>query len=180
MQARPRSRLRQLRSLLPFVAASYGAAALGGLFTARSLGPWYRGLRKPRWTPPDQLFGPVWTMLYGMMAVSAWLVRSRAHASPGHDRVGQAALLSWWLQLVLNVLWSAVFFGRRSLSGGLAVIAPLWGMIASTAVLAARARPLAGLLLLPYLAWTGFAAALNYRIWQLNRRRPLLRRALPS
>lgn len=180
MQELPRSRTRKLRTLLPFVVASYGAAALGSLFTARSLSPWYRGLRKPRWTPPDRLFGPVWTVLYGMMAVSAWLIRQAVRASPGHERAGRAALLSWWLQLLLNVLWSAIFFGRRSLSGGLAVITPLGAMIASTAFLAARVRPLAGLLLLPYLAWTGFAAALNYRIWQLNRRRSLLRRALPG
>jgi benzodiazapine receptor len=176
MQALPQPWPRQFRSLLSFVAASYGAAGLGSLFTSRSLGSWYRGLRKPRWTPPDWLFGPVWTVLYGMIAISAWLVRRAVRASPGHERVGRAALMGWWLQLLLNVLWSAVFFGRRSLSGGLAVIASLWAAIAGTALLAARARPLAGLLLLPYLAWTAFAAALNYRIWQLNRQRSRVRR----
>ncbi len=168
MQPPPKSWSRQLRSLLPFVAVSFGAA-LGSVFTTRSLDSWYRGLRKPRWMPPAWLFPPVWTVLYGMMAISAWLVQREAHASSAREPVRRAALLSWWLQLVLNVLWSAVFFGRRSPSGGLVVIAPLWVMIAATTILAARVRLLAGLLLLPYLIWTGFAATLNYRIWRLNR-----------
>jgi tryptophan-rich sensory protein len=160
---------RWARFLLLFLLASYGAAALGSVFTARSVETWYRALRRPAWTPPDWLFGPVWAVLYTAMALAVWLVWRQARLSPEQQRTSRAALWSWWAQLGLNVLWSAVFFGARSLSGALAVIAALWAAIALTAVLSLRVRPLAGLLLLPYLAWTSFAALLNYQIWRLNR-----------
>ena len=84
---------------------------------------------------------------------------------------GLAALWLWAIQLALNLAWSVVFFGRRSMGGGLAVIVPLWAAIAGSAACAARVAPLASALLLPYLAWTGFAGFLNFRVWQLNRRR---------
>jgi translocator protein len=157
--------------LLGFLGASFGAAALGGLFTARSVGTWYRALRKPRLTPPDRVFGPVWTALYALMALAAWLVRRApggGHAS-SPDRPARLALGAWGLQLGLNVLWSAVFFGARRIGAGLAVIASLWVAVAACAALAARVTPAAGWLLLPYLGWTTFASFLNLRIWQLNR-----------
>ena len=167
------AREQQLPWLLGFLGASYGAAVLGSLFTFRALNSWYRRLRKPRWTPPDQIFGPVWTMLYTQMAVAAWLVRRGIAKPSGAKReVGRSALLAWSIQLLLNVGWSAVFFGRRSPGAALWVIVLLWGAIATTAVLAARVRRLAGVLLLPYLAWTSFAAALNVQVWRLNRRGP--------
>lgn len=161
---------RSLRALLGYLIASYGAAALGGLVTTRALDPWYRALRRPRWTPPDWVFGPVWTVLYGTMAVSAWLIVQARPGDPSEARIRRAALLGWWAQLVLNALWSAVFFGLRSPAGGLAVIGLLWGALGTTAALALRVRRAAGLLLVPYLAWTTLAGALNARIWQLNRR----------
>jgi tryptophan-rich sensory protein len=164
-----------------FLAASAGAAALGGLFTARSVDSWYRTLRKPAWTPPDWVFGPVWTALYTLIGLAAWLVRRGAtHPRRGQEPAGagdaaqtadvvRPALATWGVQLGLNVLWSAVFFGARRTGGGLWVIGALWAAIAACAALSARVTRLAGLVLLPYLAWTTFAAALNARIWQLNR-----------
>jgi tryptophan-rich sensory protein len=158
-----------------FLAASAGAAALGGLFTARSVDSWYRTLRKPAWTPPDWVFGPVWTVLYALIALAAWLVR-RGATHRHRDQEGAEgaaglwpALATWGVQLGLNVLWSAVFFGARRTGGGLWVIAAFWTAIAACALLSARVTRVAGVVLLPYLAWTTFAAALNARIWQLNR-----------
>ncbi|MHB1134368.1 MAG: TspO/MBR family protein [Chloroflexota bacterium] len=156
--------------LMGFLALTTGAASVGGLSTGSSVGTWYQLLRKPTWKPPDWLFGPVWTFLYAAMAVSAWLVRREMESSESRRRQGRLALFAWGGQLLLNVAWSLVFFGRRSVAGGLAVIAPLWAAIAATALLAARVSGAAGALLLPYLGWTSFAAALNLRIWQLNRR----------
>jgi benzodiazapine receptor len=160
-------RQRQVGWLLAFLAASFGAAGVGALFTARALkGGWYRRLRKPDWTPPDRVFGPVWTILYAQMAVSAWLVRDGA-ANQAH--AARVALLAWCAQLGLNVAWSAAFFGGRSPARGVAVIVALWLAIVATAGLSARVRKSAGALLLPYLAWTSFAAALNVAIWRRNR-----------
>ncbi len=165
----PRVSKRQIVPLLGFLAASYGAATVGGTLTFPALDPWYRGLRKPDWTPPDGVFGPVWTVLYTLMAVAAWLTYRTSARQP--DRV-RRAVAAWFGQLVLNVAWSAAFFGRRSPSGGLLVILPLWAAIAGTVGLVAPLSRVGALLLLPYLAWTTFAAALNARIWQLNRRGP--------
>jgi tryptophan-rich sensory protein len=156
-------------SLLGFVGTSFGAAGLGSVFTARALDTWYRKLRKPAWTPPDWVFGPVWTTLYLQMAVSGWLVYRRTGSQPHVQRhLGRAALLAWCVQLVLNVGWSAAFFGRRSPAAGLITIVPLWIAIATAMVSAAKVSRLAGVLFLPYLAWSAFAAALNLKVWQLN------------
>lgn len=158
-----------VRSLLLYLAASFGAATVGGLATAGAIPTWYRSLRKPRWNPPDRVFGPVWTVLYTQMAVAAWLVdRGRARRL-SRAAVGRSALRLWWLQLALNVAWSIAFFGRRRPAWGLLVIAPLWTTIASTTLLAGQVSRAAGALLLPYLVWTGFAWGLNLRVWQLNR-----------
>jgi hypothetical protein len=107
-------------------------------------------------------------------AVDGWFDGPRAWMrDPARAGVGLAALWLWTIQLALNLAWSVVFFGRRSMGGGLAVIVPLWAAIAASAACAARVAPLASALLLPYLAWTGFACFLNFRVWQLNRRRLL-------
>jgi benzodiazapine receptor len=159
---------RSLLALGGFLAASFGAAALGSYFTDQSVDSWYPTLEKPAWRPPNAAFGPVWTVLYTLMAVAAWMVwRSDDSAASTHPARKQT-LAAWVVQLALNVAWSAVFFGARSPGGGLVVMAALVPAIAATAVLAGRISKTAGLLLVPYLAWTTFAAALNARIWQLN------------
>jgi tryptophan-rich sensory protein len=162
----PHTAKRALVPLVGFLGASYGAAALGSAFTLPALSPWYRELRKPGWTPPDQVFGPVWTGLYTLMAVAAWLVHRAGARQPSASR---AALQAWFVQLCLNVGWSAAFFGARSPRAGLLVIVPLDLAIARTVILTASVTRVAATLLLPYLAWTAFATALNARIWQLNR-----------
>jgi tryptophan-rich sensory protein len=139
------------------VAAAIGAAA------SLQADSFYVQLDRPNWAPPSSVFGPVWTTLYGLMAIAAWLAwRAR--------EVGlvRAALFVFLLQLLLNSLWSWLFFHWRQ--GGLAFldILLLWSLIVVTLILFWRIRPLAGALLIPYLLWVTFASALNYSIWQLN------------
>lgn len=155
--------------LAMFLALALGAASLGGYFSSKSVRSWYPSLRKPSWTPPGWLFGPVWTLLYILMAISAWLVRRDAKRNPQLARSGAFALAAWVQQLALNVTWSYVFFGRRRIGEGLGTIVALWWSILEATCLASRVSRVGGLLLLPYLAWTTFAAALNFQIWRLNR-----------
>ena len=158
-------RRRQLNWLAGFLLASYAAAGLGSLFTLPALEGWYRHLRKPGWTPPDRVFGPVWTVLYTQIALSAWLARRAAR----NEQSSRPALFAWCAQLALSLAWSGAFFGRRSPAAGLFVIGALWIAIVATLALAARLSRASAALLVPYLAWTSFAAALNWRIWRINR-----------
>jgi len=164
------TRLGSALGLLGFLAASFGAAGLGGFFTAESVRTWYKTIRKPSWNPPSWLFGPVWTLLYAMMAVSAWLVQREARGNPALARSGALALGAWVHQLILNVTWSWVFFGRRQIGPGLGVLIGLWLAIVETIWLSSRVSKKAALLLAPYLAWTTFAGVLNFRVWRLNRK----------
>ena len=165
------ARQRNLDWLVGLLAATFGAAGTGAVLTNQSVDSWYRTLRKPRLNPPDWVFGPVWTVLYVHMAVAAWLVRRGMSRHPERAGMGNAALAAWGAQLALNVAWSGVFFAARRIGGGVAVIAALWAAIAATMALATRVTRLAGVLLLPYLAWVSFASYLNVRVWQLNRDR---------
>ena len=140
-----------------FVVAAIGAAA------SLQAGVFYAELVRPGWAPPASLFGPVWTLLYAMMAVSAWLIWQRREIG-----LARVALAVFVVQLVLNALWSWLFFGWRLGALSFADIVVLWLLIAVTLVLFYRIRPVAGLLLVPYLAWVSFASVLNFSIWQLN------------
>ena len=140
-------------------ALCFAAAAIGGYATSRSLRDWYVELPKPSWNPPNAIFGPVWTVLYALMAIAAWLVwRTRDQGDVG------AALVLFAAQLALNVMWSVVFFGLRRPAAAALVIALLWLAIAATIYAFAVHAALAALLLLPYLAWVSFATALNVAI----------------
>lgn len=159
----------QLPWLGLYLFGSFVAAALGARSTAKAIPTWYRSLHKPDWNPPDAVFGPVWTVLYLSMAFAAWFIRRGISTSPERGKTGKAALRLWWLQLMLNLGWSLVFFGRRRPDWGLAVIGALELTIIATTALAARVSMLAAALLTPYALWTAFASVLNLRIWQLNR-----------
>jgi tryptophan-rich sensory protein len=152
--------MRETLTLILFLAATFGAAAFGAQFAP---GEWYAGLEKPPWNPPNWLFGPVWTMLYLLMAVSGWLVWKTAGW-----RGGATALGCFAVQLLLNAAWSWIFFGLHRPGLAFGEIVVLWCAIAATIVLFWRVRPLSGALLLPYLLWVSFAAILNLRLWQLN------------
>lgn len=149
--------------LLLCVVVCLGVGALSAALTAGPVKEWYPTLRKPAWTPPDWLFGPVWTALYLMMAVAAWLVWSRAGLLGA--RVGLGLFL---VQLVLNAAWSGLFFALRSPGAAFAEIVALWAAIAATIVAFARVSPTAAALLAPYLLWVTYATALNGTIWVLN------------
>jgi tryptophan-rich sensory protein len=164
--------MRSFLVLVLFLLICFGAAAFGGQFTP---GEWYAALAKPSWNPPAWAFAPVWTLLYAMMAVAGWLVwrsgerapvRSASEAVQGPSR--SLALAVYALQLVLNGAWSWLFFGLHRPGLAFAEIVLLWLAILATVVLFWRRKPLAGALLLPYLAWVGFAAALNFSLWRLN------------
>ncbi|MET9853122.1 TspO/MBR family protein [Streptomyces sp. NPDC006450] len=159
--ARPH-RSAQWRALAGFLAASYCVATLGALASAGA-GEVYGALDRPGWAPPAWLFGPVWTVLYGMMAVAAWLVWLHA------DRLRVRRALAWWsVQLALNLAWSPVFFAARQYGLALLDILLLLAALGTTVVLFRRLNRMSALLLLPYLLWVAFATALNASIWQLN------------
>ena len=145
-------------------AACMTAASVGGLFTTRAIEEWYRGLRKPSWNPPEWAFGPVWTILFILMAISAWLVWEEG----GLD--SQFIPLSiFGVQLALNVAWSGIFFYKRMLLGGLIEVVVFWAAILATIIAFWGASVLAAVLLFPYIAWVSIASYLNYTIWRLNR-----------
>jgi tryptophan-rich sensory protein len=138
-------------------------AGVGGVVTAGAVRTWYPRLRKPGWNPPSSLFGPVWSLLYLMMAVAAWLVwRARDLADV------TIALGLFGLQLALNLLWSVLFFGLRRPAWALGEIVLLWLSIVATTAAFWNRDPIAGALLLPYLLWVTFAAVLNGAILRLN------------
>ena len=136
-----------------------------GLASAQGTRQWYPTLVKPSFNPPAWVFGPVWTVLYLMMGVAAFLVWRRGLDSDGV----RLALTIFLVQLALNGAWSLLFFGLQSPGWALADILALWLAIGGTVWLFWRVAPAAGLLLLPYWAWVSFAAVLNGAIWSLNR-----------
>lgn len=151
----PRRREGPWPALAASVAAVAVVAVIGSLATDTGSGSWYAGLEQPSWNPPDWVFGPVWSILYAAMAVAAWLVW----------RTGERrALVAYGVQLVLNLAWTLTFFGLESTWGGVAVIAALVVAIVVTIVAFARVQRLAAWLLVPYLAWTAYAAALTTAI----------------
>ena len=148
--------------LVGWVLLTFAAAALGALGSANA-GAFYAELVRPSWAPPAWLFGPVWSALYALMAVSAWLVwRDRGFAG------ARTALVLFIVQLAANALWSWLFF--RWHQGGLAFaeVLVLWCLIVATIVAFRRISALAAVLLYPYLAWSTFASVLTFAIWRLN------------
>jgi tryptophan-rich sensory protein len=147
------------------VAVPLSVGGLSGVATARGVQEWYPTLAKPPFNPPPWVFGPVWTLLYLMMGVAAFLVWQRGW----NDEAVRAALALFLVQLALNGLWSVLFFGMRAPGWAFAEIIVLWLSIAATVILFWRIVAAAGMMLLPYAAWVGFAAVLNGSIWLLNR-----------
>jgi benzodiazapine receptor len=144
-------------SLLVFVLLAVIAASSGILFKP---GQWYQSLRKPRWTPPNWLFGPVWSVLYIMIAVAGWMIWNAAPTS--------AAMWFWGLQLVVNATWSGVFFGMRRMDLAFYDIGLLWILVAAFILTSAGISTVAALLFVPYLIWVSIAGALNWTVWRMN------------
>jgi translocator protein len=156
-----RGRLRDALGLAGFLALSFAIAGTGAAVTATSVGDWYQGLAKPAFNPPDALFGPVWSVLYAMIAVAGWRIwRLRGAREP--------ALLAWAVQLGLNLGWSFLFFGARLIGAALIEIVALLAAIVVSARLFWRIDRGAALLLAPYAAWVAYATLLNAALWRLN------------
>lgn len=151
--------------LIIAVAIPLTVGGLSGFATSQGVASWYPTLTKPSFNPPSWVFGPVWTALYIMMGVAAYLVWRQGLAAPGV----KLALIAFAVQLALNGLWSILFFGMQSLGWAFAEIIVLWLALLAAVVLFWRVAQVAGWLLIPYLAWVSFAAVLNGSIWMLNR-----------
>ena len=170
-EARPTSRLRSALALVAFLAIAFAVGALGAISTIQNVDGWYASAQKASWSPPNGVFGPVWTGLYALMAVAAWLVwreRHRVNVRP--------ALTVYVVQLVLNALWTPVFFGLYPAAGpaswwiALAIIVALDVLVLGTMLRFWRVRRAAAVLLIPYWAWVLFATTLNLAVPLLNRR----------
>lgn len=157
-------RMPSLIALVISVMISLGAGAVGSLFTTPQIGGWYATLVKPALNPPAWVFGPVWTTLFVLMGVAAFLVWSKG---VGRKEV-RSALVLFVIQLVLNTLWSVIFFGMQSPQGALVDILFLWVAILATMAAFAKISKAAAWLLVPYIAWVSFAAYLNFSIYALN------------
>ena len=153
---------KQILGVAGWLAITFVAAAIGGAASVNA-GSFYAQLVLPEWAPPSWVFGPVWTVLYVAMGIAAWLVWRT-----GGLRAARGALALFLAQLALNALWSWLFFGWHRGAAAFADILLLWVLIVATLIAFWRVRALAGWLLVPYLLWVSFAAALNYAVWQLN------------
>lgn len=149
---------RNASALLVFLACAFGAASTGYFFPP---GDWYAGLEKPFFNPPAWIFGPVWTVLYLMMSVAAWLAWQRTgwHARP---------IALWFGQIALNALWTPLFFGLHWLGIALLELAALWVLILLTLLAFRQVSRPAAWLMTPYFAWVSFAWVLNLSLWWLN------------
>ena len=149
--------------LVVFVVVCLGVGSLGAVATTPEIQGWYKTLAKPSWNPPDSVFAPVWTTLFIMMGIAAWLVWQR-----GGLKAAVLPLSLFGFQLALNVAWSWIFFGLHQPGWAFVEIIVLWLAILATTVAFFRCSKIAGWLLVPYLAWVSFASVLNFTIWRLN------------
>jgi len=157
-------KLKDLPALIGFVILAEAAGAVGSFFTASSVGDWYVLLEKPLLNPPSWVFGPVWTTLYALMGIAAFLVWKAG----GKPKARRAAFTAFGVQLALNSIWSALFFGAKNPGLAFAEIILLWAAILWTMTAFNRLSRAASALLAPYLAWVSFAAYLNFMLWILN------------
>ena len=154
-----------IAKLIISIVACEGAGGIGALFTTPAIPTWYAGLKKPAFTPPNYVFGPIWITLYLLMGVAVFMVWREGLNQEGVT----IAFTAFWVQLVLNVLWSVIFFGLKSLLGGMVMIFLLWIAILVNIIMFFGVSPVAGGLLIPYIIWVSIAANLNVQIWIRNR-----------
>lgn len=148
---------------LKYIGICEAVGLAGSVFTSKSIPNWYDQLQKPSITPPSWVFGPVWTLLYALMGISASIISQKK------EQGKSVGMTVFYLQLLLNFLWTVIFFGMRSPFAGLVEIFILWIFIAVTIILFWKLSPSAALLLVPYLLWTSFASVLNFQFWRINR-----------
>ena len=158
----PPSKPKQILGLFAWLAISFVASGIGAIASIRAAS-FYGQLVQPSWAPPASIFGPVWTILYVLMGIAAWLVWRT-----GGFRANRSALTLFLVQLAVNGLWSWLFFAWHRGALAFADVMLLWLLIVATLASFWQAHPLAGVFLIPYLLWVSFAAALNFSVWQLN------------
>lgn len=155
---------KNIARLVISLAFAYIAAAIGSVFTMPAIAAWYATINKPFFNPPNWIFAPVWTLLFTLMGIALFLIwKDGIKENPR-----KTAFWVFLAHLVVNILWSYVFFGLRNFSGGFLVIIVLWLMILYLTIKFWSIKKSAGILLLPYLFWVSFASILNYAIWMLN------------
>lgn len=164
MKPSTQEKLKSVGQAVLFILGCQMAGILGAVTTATGGSEWYQNLAKPVFNPPSWVFGPVWTLLYALMGVAAYIVWKRG----SHRYVVKQALAVFAVQLFLNAIWTPIFFGVHQVGLALLVIVLLWASILATMVLFYQRSRLACWLLLPYLLWVSFATVLNASIWFLN------------
>lgn len=162
--------MRNSLRLVVSIAVCQMAGLIGSVFTSNAIPLWYNDLIRPELAPPSWVFAPVWTTLYALMGIAAFLIWSHyAKASAGQEKAkSKIALSVFVLQLALNTLWSIIFFGLRSPGAAFIEIIFLWLAIMATIALFAKQSKVAAWLLVPYILWVSFASYLNYMIYVLN------------
>jgi tryptophan-rich sensory protein len=156
------SHVKPIAALAGWLLLCFAAAAIGAVASVQAA-EFYGQLTQPSWAPPSSVFGPVWSVLYALMGIAAWLVWR-----DGGWPARRGVLTLFVAQLAVNALWSWLFFAWHRGAGAFADIVLLWLLIVATVIGFWRVRALAGVLLLPYLVWVSFASALNFAVWQLN------------
>jgi len=158
-------RMKPWAKLLLSIVIPLAVGILSGLFTASGVNGWYRTIQKPSWNPPNAVFAPVWTTLYILMGIALYLVWN----DKASEETKRPVITFWVGQLVLNALWSFLFFSQHAIGLALVEIIVLWFAILITIFLFARIRKAAAWLLVPYISWVSFASLLNFALWQLNK-----------
>lgn len=151
--------------MIVFAGLCLSIGSLGTLFTIPAIPGWYAGLAKPFFSPPNWIFGPVWTILYILMGISAFFIWSKGTK----NKKVREALKLFAIQLFLNAIWSPVFFGARNLLLALLIIIAMWIYIVKTIMAFSKLDKNASYLLYPYIAWVSFATILNFSVWLLNK-----------
>jgi benzodiazapine receptor len=153
---------KRLGVLVGLLVLTMAIGAIGGLTTVDGVRTWYSTLHQPSWTPPNDVFAPVWTTLYVLIAIAGW----RLYLERPRD--DHRARTLWWAQLALNGLWSHVFFGAHMIGAAAVIIGALWFVITFFILITWRPERLSSVLFMPYWAWVTFASSLNFAIWWMN------------
>lgn len=156
--------MKDIVKLLVSVVVCLIAGFIGSIFTNANIPTWYAALKKPSFAPPNWVFAPVWTVLFVLMGIAAYLVWRQGLSNPAV----KTALIIFIVQLIFNMLWSLVFFTLKSPLFGFVVIIILWLLILFTIIYFFNISKVAGILLIPYIVWVSFASILNFMLWRLN------------
>ena len=155
---------KDIGKLVGSIVACEAAGGIGAIFTTPAIPTWYAALEKPAFTPPNAVFMPVWLTLYALMGIALYLIWRQGLQTEGV----KPAFIIFWVQLVLNILWSALFFGLKSPLVGVIVILLLWLAVLLTIIKFFKVSRIAGGLLIPYIVWLSIASYLNVMVWILN------------